>query len=71
MSKWPQQPTWIPTANINEGNQYQSADGVTVADMNNIINNMIYIKKYGGKVNVLAVGATVDGNKLILKSEEA
>lgn len=71
MAQWPQNPTWHPTSTINSGKEYQAADGVTVDDMNNIIENMIYLKKYGGKVNALKIDATVSGTTLILKSEEA
>lgn len=71
MANWSQTPEWIPVAHINEGNQYVAQDGVTVDDMNNIINNMIYVKKYGGRINTLSTGATVDGHTLKLQSEEA
>lgn len=71
MADWNQTPTWTDVSSINGGNQYVASDGVTVNDMNNIINNLIYLKKYGHKVNVLAIDATVSGTKLILKAEEA
>ena len=71
MATWPQTPTWNPTSTINEGKQFLPADGVTVSDMNRIIENMIYLKKYGGKVNVLSVDAQVVGTTLKLTSEDA
>ena len=70
MTQWPQNPTWQDASNINKGNQYSDADGVTVTDMNNIINNLLYLKKYGGKVNVLVLDAKVEGTKLIVSSKE-
>lgn len=71
MASWPQKPKWTPVSNINAGVQYTAQDGVTVDDMNNIINNMIYIKKYGSKINTLVLDAKVEGTTLKLKSEEA
>lgn len=71
MANWPQTPEWIPVSNINEGQQYSEQDGITFTDMNNIINNMIYIKKYGGKINVLSIDATVSGKILKINSEGA
>ena len=71
MPQWPEQPQWTPTSSINSGKEYQAADGVTVTDMNIIVENMLYLKKYGGKVNVMSIAATVEGTKLIVKSEEA
>ena len=71
MATWPQKPEWTPVSEINTGQQYEAADGVTVGDMNKIVGNMLYLKKYGGRVNVLVADAQVSGNKLILKSKEA
>ena len=70
MANWPTTPTWIPVANINQGSKYETSDGVTVNDLNNIINNMLYLKKYGGRVNVLKIDAKVSDHKLVLKAEE-
>lgn len=70
MATWPQKPAWHDISTINAGIKYNAQDGVTVDDMNNIIENMIYLKKYGGKINALSIDATVSGTKLILKSEE-
>lgn len=70
MSAWPTKPTWTPVSAINGGDAYLPADGVTATDMNRIVGNMLYLKKYGGRVNTLVIGATVSGKVLKLKSEE-
>lgn len=45
MARWPVDPTWIdPDDGINEGNQYVSADGVTISDFNNLIKDIIYLR---------------------------
>lgn len=71
MASWLQKPTWNKISTINDGQQYNPADGLTAADMNKIIENMTYLKKYGSKVNTLSAQATVSGTKLKLKSQEA
>lgn len=72
MDQWSQTPAWIPMNNINGGNQYLPQDGVTVKDMNTLINNLMYLKKYGANTAVtLSTNATVVNTTLILKSEEA
>ena len=70
MPKWPQEPTWTPIANINQGNQYVAADGVTALDMNRIIGNMLYLKTHGSQINVSAAEAHVSNNTLFLKLKE-
>lgn len=71
MAQWPQKPKWNNVSNINAGNKYLPADGITADDMNKIIENMTYLRKYGGRVNVLSIGAVVVGTTLKLTSEEA
>lgn len=48
MALWPTEPAWTPPSTLNKGNEYTSQDGVTIADMNAIIENLIYLYKYGG-----------------------
>lgn len=48
MALWPTEPEWTPPSSLNKGNEYTSQDGVTIADMNAIIKNLIYLNKYGG-----------------------
>lgn len=43
MAKWPDTPVYTPIANINKGNEYQEADGLTAADMNAIVENIDYL----------------------------
>lgn len=43
MAKWPDTPIYTPIANINKGNEYQEADGLTAADMNIIVKNIDYL----------------------------
>lgn len=71
MPAWSQTPEWHPITSINGGGEFLPSDGVTVDDMNNIIENIIYLKKYGGRVNVLSLNAQVIGTTLKLQSEEA
>ena len=56
MPTWPTKPEWINPANINKGNKYVAADGVTVTDMNSIINDLLYLKAHssggGGSTNI-------------------
>ena len=47
MAKWPDTPVYTPIANINKGNEYQEADGLTAADMNAIVENIAYL--YGSE----------------------
>lgn len=70
MAQWPQKPKWNALGSINAGNEYKPADGITADDMNRIIENMTYLRKYGGKVNVLSIDATVVGTTLKLSSKE-
>lgn len=71
MASWNQNPEWTNTSDINKGNRYAPLAGVTVSDMNKIVHNMLYLKKYGGRVNVLSTSATVEGTTLKLTSEDA
>lgn len=56
MPNWPTNPEWIDLLNINKGNEYVAADGVTVTDMNSIINDLLYLKAHssggGGSTNI-------------------
>lgn len=71
MASWNQKPEWTPVRQINNGNMYAPGDGITVSDINKIVHNQIYLKKYGGRVNVLSTNATVVGTTLKLNSKEA
>lgn len=48
MAKWPDTPVYTPIANINKGNEYQEADGLTAADMNAIVENIDYLYNNSG-----------------------
>ena len=48
MPNWPTNPGWIDILNINKGNKYVAADGVTVTDMNTIVNDLLFLYKKGG-----------------------
>lgn len=71
MSNWSQKPAWTPVAEINNGKKYEAQDGVTYADINSMIENLLYLKKYGGRVNALSIDATVENRVLKLSSKEA
>lgn len=71
MAGWPAKPQWNSLSTINAGVQYLPVDGVTADDMNKIIENMTYLKKYGSKINVLKIDATVVGTRLKVRSEDA
>lgn len=47
MAIWPSEPVWHDLTDVNLGQQYEGVDGVTVEDMNKIIENILYLKKYG------------------------
>ena len=49
MPTWPTNPEWIGILNINKGNKYVAADGVTVTDMNTIVNDLLFLYKKGGQ----------------------
>lgn len=70
MTQWSQEPKWNALSDINEGEKYAPADGVTADDMNKIIENMTYLYKYGGRVIVFSTGAVVVGTTLKLSSKE-
>lgn len=70
MAQWEQNPTWTKVANINQGKQYVNADGVTAADMNKIIQNMIYLKTHGNEINVDTSNAYVSGDTLYINLSE-
>ena len=61
MPTWPTKPEWIDPSNINKGNEYVAADGVTVTDMNSIINDLLYLKEHGtgGSVRKITTSAEV------------
>ena len=48
MPTWPTNPEWIDILNINKGNEYVAADGVTVTDMNAIVNDLLFLYRNGG-----------------------
>lgn len=39
---------WIDPATINGGQEYNSSDGMTIDDINTIIEDLKYLKKHGG-----------------------
>lgn len=59
MPNWPTKPEWIDPANINKGNEYVAADGVTVTDMNSIINDLLYLKAHSSSGGGIEGGYTV------------
>ena len=50
MAKWPSNPSWTNPASFNKGEEYNAHDGVTFADMNAIINNLMFLRNSGGIV---------------------
>lgn len=48
MVKWPDTLVYTPIENINKGNKYQEADGLTAADMNAIVENIDYLYNNSG-----------------------
>lgn len=48
MAKWPDTSVYTPIENINKGNEYQEADGLTAADMNAIVENIDYLYNNSG-----------------------
>ena len=48
MAEWPKNPAWIEPKIINAENQYNANDGVTVSDMNTIVNDLLYLYINGG-----------------------
>lgn len=48
MAKWPDTSVYTPIININKGNEYQEADGLTAADMNAIVENIDYLYNNSG-----------------------
>lgn len=50
MAAWPEIPEWIDPMNINGGNIFKAADGITFEDLNTLIQNLMYLKEFGGGV---------------------
>lgn len=49
MATWPNNPSWKNPREINTGEQYNAADGVTIADINTIVENMLWLyNRQGG-----------------------
>ncbi len=61
MPTWPTIPTWSDPTEINKGNRYNARDGVTAADLNLIITNLMYLKEYGGLSEYSWLGEYVEG----------
>ena len=59
MPNWPTNPEWIDILNINKGSEYVAADGVTVTDMNSIINDLLYLKAHGGGGSIEEYDGTI------------
>ena len=72
MAEWPQLPVWTDLEDINRGNQYQASDGITFEDLNNIIQNLLYLYKYGGNIatNTLQVEPTADEQRFVPPEKE-
>lgn len=54
MAAWPTNPDWTDISNINAGNEYVAADGLTEGAMNAIVKNLEYLKNATGSMNALA-----------------
>lgn len=48
MAQWPTTPSWTEEENINNGQQYVPADGLTNVDLNNLIINLLYLRSQIG-----------------------
>ena len=68
MATWPTKPEWIDPSNINKGNEYVAADGVTVTDMNSIINDLLYLKEHGTGGSVQKITTSVEVLRMISSS---
>lgn len=49
MSNWPDSPQWTAKENLNQGKQYEPADGLTADDINNIVKNLLYLYDNGSE----------------------
>lgn len=49
MSNWPDSPQWTSKENLNQGKQYEPADGLTADDINNIVKNLLYLYDNGSE----------------------
>lgn len=52
MSTWPTEATWYDPTQINAGNMYESADGVTADAFNKLICDLLYLEKLDRVVEV-------------------
>lgn len=67
MAKWPDTPVYTPIANINKGNEYQEADGLTAADMNAIVENIDYLyNNSGGSGGGLVDDVLINGVSIVV-----
>lgn len=48
MANWPTEPQWTELAALNGGKEFSAGDGLIAYDINAIIKDLLYIKKYGG-----------------------
>ena len=72
MAQWSETPVWIDPAEINKGKEYTENDGVIVDDINNIVNNLIYLKQNisggeseGAGINGRLARYAVDENQVV------
>lgn len=83
MAKWPDTSVYTPIKNINKGNEYQEADGLTAADMNAIVENIDYLyNNSGGSIDAdtlnglssagdgISIGKTTAGDKVEVKIDK-
>lgn len=75
MAIWPVVPVWKNPSEINDGNQYNVSDGVTAEDMNNIIEDLIYLKENGGPtadiqpVKEYSIDHNTDGEPIVIEPD--
>lgn len=55
MATWNENPSWTDVQDLNRGQQYAARDGVTHADFNTLVHNLLYLYK-----NALGAGAAAE-----------
>lgn len=61
MAVWPEIPEWQDPTDINKGNLYEAQDGLTFADLNKMLQNLLYLKEFGGGVTPITLEVFKNG----------
>ena len=62
--RWPENPTWVETDEINNGNQYEAGDGIVDNDINSIIEDL-KLEDITIEENTIKFKNTITSDKLI------